>query len=281
VSRESIAEIAREAGFGAHAAALAASERECVQVHPVPAGGTALAPGTSRVGGWPDLPLNQEWPRWNGSSLAFIAQFNLADLARFPAAQALPPEGQLAFFYHAEQQTWGFDPKDRGSFRVIHLAAKQLEPRALPEDLPESAQFPTCAVSLESALSLPPFESRDFPSIGPYSDKVGELLDGLAEFHSSSRSILFGYAGQIQGDMQDECALVTAGLYCGDPSGYNDPRAAALRKQGPEWQLLFQVASEDAASMVWGDVGCLYYWMRGADLQRHAFDQAWMILQCS
>jgi hypothetical protein len=164
---------------------------------------------------------------------------------------------------------------------VIYLPEQRLERRPLPEDLPEHATFPACAVRLEPAWSLPPFGSTDFPPIGPYTDEVDELLEGLAEFLSDSRSILFGYPGQIQDDMQEECALVTGGLYCGDPSGYEDPRAASLREQAPHWALLFQVASEEAAGMMWGDTGCLYYWMRDADLRRRDFDQAWMILQCS
>ena len=272
--------MARETGFGVHAAALAAVARECIHIKLEPTAAAELALGASHMGGQPDLPPDREWPRWNGASLAFIAQFELSELARFPAAQALPRVGQLAFFYEVEQQTWGFDPKDRGSFRVIYLPEQRLERRSLPQDLPEHARFTACGARLEPAWSLPPWGSGDFPPIGPYDEQVDELLDGLDQFLSESRSILFGYPGQIQGDMQEECALVTGGIYCGDPSGYEDPRAAPLREQASQWQLLLQVASEEAADMIWGDMGCLYYWMHQADLRRSDFDRAWMILQC-
>jgi uncharacterized protein YwqG len=33
--------------------------------------------------------------------------------------------------------------------------------------------------------------------------------------------------------------------------------------------------------MMWGDAGCLYYWIRAEDLRARRFDRAWMILQCS
>ena len=39
----------------------------------------------------------------------------------------------------------------------------------------------------------------------------------------------------VQGDMQLEAQLVMNGLYCGDPSGYHDPRAAKLEKTCEEW----------------------------------------------
>jgi uncharacterized protein YwqG len=47
-----------------------------------------------------------------------------------------------------------------------------------------------------------------------------------------------------------------------------------------EWRLLLQVPSADAAGMMWGDVGCLYYWIRQDDLAARRFDRSWMILQC-
>ncbi|MDS3859540.1 DUF1963 domain-containing protein [Thermosynechococcaceae cyanobacterium BACA0444] len=48
-----------------------------------------------------------------------------------------------------------------------------------------------------------------------------------------------------------------------------------------EWQLLFQLDSDDNATMMWGDMGRLYFWCRESDIQAQNFDQAWMILQCS
>ena len=32
--------------------------------------------------------------------------------------------------------------------------------------------------------------------------------------------------------------------------------------------------------MMWGDMGCLYFWIRESDLAAQRFDDAWMILQC-
>ena len=41
------------------------------------------------------------------------------------------------------------------------------------------------------------------------------------------------------------------------PDGYSDPRAASLKSGAARWRLLFQVDSEDASGMMWGDVGRL------------------------
>jgi uncharacterized protein YwqG len=52
-----------------------------------------------------------------------------------------------------------------------------------------------------------------------------------------------------------------------------------LSKGQLDWQLLFQVDSDDQAGMRWGDAGMLYYWIRKADLKKEDFSNAWLVLQ--
>lgn len=92
---------------------------------------------------------------------------------------------------------------------------------------------------------------------------------------------LLGHPDQIQGDMQLECQLVSNGLYCGDSTGYQDPKRKILEKSVKDWRLLFQVDSDESCGMMWGDVGRLYFWIKKDDLKNKDFEKAWMILQCS
>ena len=93
---------------------------------------------------------------------------------------------------------------------------------------------------------------------------------------------MLGYANNIQSEMELECQLVTNGLYCGDPSGYNDTKAKGLEKGTKDWILLLQIDSEDEKTgMMWGDVGRLYFWIKKEDLGNKDFNKTWMILQCS
>ena len=94
-------------------------------------------------------------------------------------------------------------------------------------------------------------------------------------------SQLLGHPALIQGEMQLECQLVSNGLYCGDSSGYNDPRAKDLAKGAEDWRLLFQLESNEDIGMIWGDDGMLYFWIRYEDLVARAFEKSWMILQCA
>jgi uncharacterized protein YwqG len=91
---------------------------------------------------------------------------------------------------------------------------------------------------------------------------------------------LLGHADPIQGEMELECELVTHGIHCGDPKGYADPRAKELEKNAHEWWLLLQVDSDDRASMMWADLGRVYFWIREEDLRERRFERAWAILQC-
>src|SRR4029079_5164991 len=91
---------------------------------------------------------------------------------------------------------------------------------------------------------------------------------------------LFGHAASVQGDMPLEAQLVSNGLYCGDGSGYRDPRAKTLAAGASDWVLLLQLDADDGAQVMWGGLGMLYFWIRREDLAARRFDRAWFTLQC-
>ena len=93
---------------------------------------------------------------------------------------------------------------------------------------------------------------------------------------------LFGHPNPIQDNEMDlQAQLASNGLYLGDSTGYNDPRTKELQKGRHDWIMLLQVDSDDEATMMWGDVGMLYFWIKKDDLKNKKFDNTWMILQCS
>lgn len=106
-------------------------------------------------------------------------------------------------------------------------------------------------------------------------DLYGRYSEGVSPKHQ-----LLGHPMPIQGDMQLECQLVSHGLYCGDSTGYYDPRAKALEPGARQWQLLLQIDTDEKAGMMWGDGGRLYFWITKDDLKNRRFENTWMILQC-
>ena len=78
--------------------------------------------------------------------------------------------------------------------------------------------------------------------------------------------------------MEFECEFLSHGYMWQD---VKDPIIRAeMEGHRDEWTLLFELNSEQAANMCWGDVGMLYFWIRKSDLANHAFEKCSMILQC-
>lgn len=269
-------------GLGAHVEPLRSLVRPALRLVATPS--QAGAPiGQSRIGGSPDLPPELAWPVHQGKPLAFLAQLDLAELRRTLPHSPLPPDGYL-WFFHGADQPWGFDPKDAGSSLVLYRpGAPSLERRADPADLPDGGRFNPCAIRVEAYDDLPDLDEHH-PLDPGLSEAQEEQYLAVRDYLSSggagpSHKVL-GYAQPIQGPMELECELVTHGLYCGDPTGYADPRAKELEKNRQQWRLLFQLDSDEAAAMMWGDVGRVYFWIRDEDLRQHRFERTWTILQC-
>jgi uncharacterized protein YwqG len=268
-----------------------------VKTHRVPMKDIAL--GASRLGGVPDLPGGTAWPRWAGSqredyvlpngerhpqtipptSLAFMAEL---ELARLPPTDGLPRTGWLLFFYDAQHQPWGFDPRDRGSSVVIYVPAESPLQRAdTPRDLSSEAVGEPCAVdfALEATLpdTLPELEHNEFGA-EEYAKVLAEIGGGK---EGEPQHRVLGWPQPIQNEMTLEVQLVTHGLYTGDGTGFESPRAAALKPGAADWILLLQIDSDDKGpGWMWGDDGRIYFWIRKQDLQERRFDNIWTILQC-
>ncbi len=240
--------------------------------------------GASRVGGVPDVPPGFNWPHYKDSPLSFIAQLQLAEIPLDMIDLSLPTKGTLFFFYDSEQSTWGFDPQDRGSFLVFftELPPDKLIRTNRPTDTPELGLFNCCQIEFEASVNLPDAWSIHYqPEL---SDSERNMLFEYFDWYSSNtvgpNHRIGGHAECIQSSMELECQLVANGLYCGDSTVYEDPRRPSLEKTATDWKLLLQIDSDDEASMMWGDVGTIYFWIREADLRDRKFEHSWFFLQC-
>lgn len=241
-------------------------------------------PTRSRIGGLPSLPDDIPWPLWKGKPMAFLCQLGLREIPAGCERHGLPDSGVLCFFYNQEQETWGFDPKDEGSWRVIYAAAADIGDarRAAPDGLEKGSIYPEKPVVLTPVETYPDCQDDRVGALDLSDDQIDEYDEWrLRGFGDAPQHQLFGHPTPVQGNYMDlDCQLVSNGLYCGKPSGYRDPRAAELEKGRQDWMLLLQLDSDDDAGMMWGDCGMLYFWIRKDDLRAGRFDKCWMILQC-
>lgn len=258
-----------------------------------------LAIGQTKIGGKPDLPPAINWVTETNliqskekrfifftrkkeelitKSLSFIAQINLHETATYDKENLLPKSGMLYFFYSADQEAWGLDYADKNKFSVLYWdgSITELMRTEYPEDLPVYSRYKPCSLNFESTISLPSYEHQ------VYNDLTAAEENTFWEHVYNDENInkLLGYADPLQNDMELECELVTHGIYCGDSSGFTNPRAKTLQPNAKNWRLLLQVDSNDENGMMWGDVGRLYFWIKKDDLLNKNFDKSWFSVQC-
>lgn len=288
---QSLVEIFRRVGLASHIDQLTALSKPALNLVTSRVGDEAeIKLGASKFGGQPDLAPGMQWPYWKNRPLAFVGQINLLEAQSCRNLPTLPPNGLLLFFFDGECEAWGFSPEDAGSFAVLYAPqldalvrtpAPSAERRGMLKHFfakPTTyvASYEPCQIAFAVTQSLP---TR--PNGVVMTEEESDAYSALVESNpNNSRHQLLGWPYVVQGDMELECQLVTNGLYCGNSEGFNAPAAKQLEPGAADWRLLLQVDTDDNASMMWGDCGLIYYWIRAQDLAARRFDRSWAILQC-
>jgi uncharacterized protein YwqG len=232
---------------------------------------TQLEQGATKFGGSPDLPAGYAWPEHNGSPLPFVAQLNLSEVARYDMMHLLPVEGRLYFFFDIDAffDSW---PRHQSLWRVLYdrNARTALQRVAIPEMGVTRNHYHPSMVTFSDEITLPDYSQYDATSIqrlglsGPLTDEEEcayyEVQAQLAGTVGITSHIplhrLLGHPDDVQWDMHRD-----------------------LEGTSTQWQLLFQVDSDDAPDTEWGDTGRIYYWIRTRDLAKRDFSEVELILQ--
>lgn len=220
----------------------------------------------------------------------FIAQIAFKEMTAAGAKDMeLPDSGALYLFYDDLSQCWGFDPRDSVGFKVIY--APDIDGAATaqkPDFFDEVPSYKEVFVEPALRFEQSPAEGVHFEKM-PISeaDKEAYLqFDELVEdqtqlgWPSLPAHKVRGWSNIVQNPMEEECALVTSGIYCGDSEGYDSPEAKRIMAEPNDWVQLLQIDSDDNTGMMWGDAGMLYLWIRMSDLKQRNFSNTWLILQC-
>ncbi|MDC0719289.1 DUF1963 domain-containing protein [Nannocystis bainbridge] len=253
--------------------------------------------GQTRLGGDPDLPPEMPWPEVDGVPLTFVAQFDLAGLARRDAASELPASGLLSFFYAPS-------PPDgvRGHpVRVLHLTdLDTLVHRPAPAAVERLAAYD---IDTADELQYPGVDSHFFyEALLPEArileghrqrqqGEGGELVpfNPLACFIAESEQLdaferpthrLLGHPSAIQGDPYLDVEIDTR------PQGWDgwedgSHEALQVRRRSLRWRLLLQIdAQEHGGPLLNQDGGFFYFWLPADALAAHDWSQARGSLQC-
>lgn len=263
--------------------ALKAPRRPCVLLR----GGHC----NSKIGGMPD-GLSVEWPTFKDTPLSFLAQLDLSEIRQANGPDWLSSVGSLFFFYDAEHQPRGFDPADRGGWSVICQSPGEsdVSPTNVP-NLPSGSIFPEKRLCASVGECLPDANSEKIivyfiDAYDTYREYFQRIFDDAEErYEGLPTHQVGGFPSPMQGGrMELQAQLVSNGLYCGNSSGYDDPRAKGLESGAKDWLLLLQLDSDDDVDMIWGgdwDYGRLYFWIREQDARRGDFSNVWLVRQPS
>ncbi|MFJ3876562.1 YwqG family protein [Streptomyces sp. NPDC090077] len=247
-------------------------------------------PAVGRLGGLPALPADAEWPVWEGHGpLSFVASIDCAALPSGALDIDLPGEGTLLFFYFDGQLDGGDatvlaeDPESRPGARVIHVTADAgpVAERPAPEGITAYPAVPlTARAGMTAAEPWHPSVQTEFAPDSTVGERYDHpvcaqgFLDALWDFDGEPGHRIGGHPYAVQNPVELE---VAHGVLDGD-AGWDDPRLAG---EAGRWVLLAQFDSEDAAEMMWGDCGALYWLIRPEDLAERRFDRAVFTWQCA
>lgn len=247
-----------------------------------------LPAGATKLGGMPDVPRGFRWPRANGKSLSFIGQVNVADIPRefgWPTRHGL-----LAFFYDVVRQPWGYSPKDRAGFKIVHFpgTASKLRPIPKPDGAGkgpgEGGLLPQLRARLRKAPCIPPLENPALARFlfSPHQRVAyGSLYDEFLGVQKRPRHQILGWPTVIQSDMEEECQLASHGIDVGGVDGVMSLPALWLRSGAARWMLLLQVKSDDDLGIMFGDMGMIYFYATAESIASGRLDETWCVLQCS
>ncbi|MGW4725784.1 YwqG family protein [Streptomyces sp. NPDC004291] len=242
-----------------------------------------------RLGGLPALPAGAEWPVWEGHGpLSFIASIDCSSLPKVAWDIELPGAGTLLFFYFDGQLDDGDAvvlAEDRDSWagaRMLHVpAGEEVAERETPAGLEPYPVVPLAGRAEMTATepwhpSVRAAFAPDAPLGNRYDHPVcsQEFLDALWELDGEVGHRIGGYARSVQNPVEIEIAEAVLG----GRVSWDDPR---LSEEVGGWVLLAQFDSEDAADMMWGDAGALYWLIRPEDLAERRFERAVFTWQCS
>lgn len=254
--------------------------------------------GTSRLGGWPDLPLQTDWPMWEDRPMAFLAQINLPEMHAANPEVRLPDSGLLSFFLGCTNQTYAPD-EDPSERYFINLMAGS------DPDKPDGWRilfFPDTNALRRTRYDREPLpmlhdpaacEPRHFRKVLPDEQSVAyeqlELTDeererynlllvrtgGDADVGSDHDNQLMGYPMLLQGG--------PAELFCETAQRGENPFRLhddpAIKADAASWCLLLQLVSDPNAEFLWGDGGHFYYYVRREKAERGDFSESWVYFE--
>lgn len=228
----------------------------------------SLEIGTSRLGGFPDLPPEIAWPRKGRAPFEFIGQFNMAEISAYDVESKLPKTGILYVFFDGGPPEYG----ELSGARVLRFyrgdARNLRRATRYPVGMPSFGRWPPHRLEFETSWMLP---------------------DSEKSFFNTALSTIFGWDGTLYRYPPDAhrywemMGYVTNKIVPDEEKhhflGYGFPYA----QQDPAWDwpddksdwiLLLQIQTMSRIDFMWNDMGAFYVHCSEHDIHDGRFDNA-------
>ena len=248
---------------------LKSFSRDAIQISLAQDDNAPLPTGCSKYGGRPDVADDFQWPHDNsGYPLSLLLQIDCADLAFLDREGLLPTSGHLYFFYELSQMDWDGTDND---VRVLYngLPSSQLHPLDFPENLADEYQLKEWPLQFTHGSSIPTIEELSQLTDEPFNeedeDERYEAFDRLWKeslIGIGSIGSMLGFAFLIQDPIVDDLL--------------SEVLLLQLDSNGEYWRE----DDETPHDLLFGDDGCIYFYIKREDLQARRFDRITFALQC-
>jgi len=247
---------------------LKSFSRDAIQISLAQDDNAPLPTGCSKYGGRPDVADDFQWPHDNsGYPLSLLLQIDCADLAFLDREGLLPTSGHLYFFYELSEMRR--DGK-KNSVRVIYndKPSSQLHPLDYPVNLDKHYQLQECRLQFSQRTSFPcPEEvyhlihkrvkTKDNIELEVASDRLEEKYCPESEGIGNMLGYAFLIEKPIVKDLSDHVLLLQL-----DSSEY------------------WEEDDKTPHDLLFGDDGCIYFYIKREDLLARRFDNIKFALQC-
>jgi uncharacterized protein YwqG len=261
---------------------IMALAQPAIRIKPRPADESGLAIGISKMGGLPDLPEGVDWPQWH-EPMAFIGQFNLADINTFNHGDLLPESGLLSFFYETNGEPLHSDELEgrqlsheqafRG-WKIVYSEIQSTLVRLKRPDYENVLTFPACVVEFSEAWTIPRVDS---PELSPISLTMSERNAYIDLEMDVNRGDFGEHQLLGHGFWLDSIPFLMAADRQSEWTSAKPERRRAIESEiKSRWIMLLQVSSSDELQMDWAGGGLLHYSIEREALRQHDFARVWV-----
>jgi uncharacterized protein YwqG len=250
--------------------------------------------GSSKSGGWPDLPVGTEWPCHSGEPMAFLLQVNLAEVAAVEPDMGLPAAGLVSVFLARDE--YGYPSffsdanSERDGCRVFYSPARSELRRTPAPASPKAADHEVndvhCTYTFRAGGLMLPESSSDLVQRAGLSPEQGvayrELLlavNGSDDAPANWGTRLGGYPALVQNDDLHLQAETNARNLPLTRSSYEQWSDESFIQSARSWRQLFQL-SEGKEGWIWGDAGLMHIMVSDTQWPQAEFHLAWGIGVC-